>query len=70
MIELSEEDQKIGITIANKVECIWETSRDVFLYLQLKSIMKLGMIIGVNDLPFEKAMLYSWIREAEVGRKT
>lgn len=40
-----------------------ETKKDVIGYAQFKSVIKTGINIGINDLPFEKAMIYSWIEE-------
>lgn len=53
-----------------KAKAIWETTKDIISYTQFKSIVDLGITVGLNDLPFEKAMLYSWIKEVDNGRKT
>jgi hypothetical protein len=49
---------------------VWETAKIVRLYLQFKSALSLGLTIGPNDLPFERAMVFSWIEEARNVRKT
>jgi hypothetical protein len=53
-----------------KVEPIWETRRDVIAYSHFKSAVDLGITITLNDLPFEKAMIFSWIKGEIDGRKT
>lgn len=54
----------------DKAKDIWDTSKDVISYLKFKSALSLGMTIRLDDLPFEKAMIYSWIEESKNGRKT
>jgi hypothetical protein len=53
-----------------KVEPIWETRRDVIAYSHFKSAVDLGITITLNDLPFERAMVFSWIKGEIDGRKT
>jgi hypothetical protein len=53
-----------------KAENIWEVSRSVISYAQFKSVQSLGLSIPFEALPFEKVMMFSWIKEAiENGRK-
>jgi len=53
-----------------KANAIWATSRDVAAYTQFKSAIDLGLSVGLNDVPFERALLYTWIKEGiESGRK-
>jgi len=52
-----------------KVEPIWETRRDVIAYSHFKSAVDLGITITLNDLPFERAMVFSWIKGEIDGRK-
>jgi hypothetical protein len=54
---------------SDKAKSIWETSKDVISYLKFKSALSLGVTIRLDDLPFEKAMVYSWIEESKNGRK-
>jgi hypothetical protein len=53
-----------------KAKEIWETAKLVRLYLQFKSALSMGLTVGLNDLPFERAMVFSWIEEAKNVRKT
>jgi hypothetical protein len=52
-----------------KVEPIWETRKDVIAYSHFKSAIDLGITINLNDLPFERAMVFSWIKGEIDGRK-
>jgi len=54
----------------SKVDLIWETAKDVIEYFQLKAILKLGLSVNYDDLPFEDVMVFSWIREVLDDRKT
>jgi len=50
---------------------IWKATEDIRAYCNYKSVIDIGVTVGINDLPFEKAMLFSWIREEiESDRKT
>lgn len=49
---------------------IWEVSKDVRSYAQFKNTIDLGITVTLNDIPFEKAMIFSWIKEAIDERKT
>lgn len=62
MLELIDEIERI--------DPILETAKDVRAYSQFKNIVKTGIVVGINDLPFEKAMIFSWIEEELNGRKT
>jgi hypothetical protein len=53
-----------------KAKAIWDTSRDVLAYCRFKGIINLGVHIGLNDLPFEKMMIFSLIEEASSDRQT
>lgn len=53
-----------------KVEMIWETRKDVIAYSHFKSMVDLGITMTLNDLPFERAMVFSWIKGEIDGRKT
>lgn len=54
-----------------KASEIWEVSKSVVSYTHFKSIIDLGLNVGLNDIPFERAMIFSWIKEViENGRKT
>jgi hypothetical protein len=58
------------MTEKDKADRIWEVSKDVSSYAGFSSVMNLGITIGLNDIPFERLMLYSWIKEGiESGRK-
>lgn len=70
MISLTEEEISCGVTEKEKAQRIWEVSRDVSSYASFASVKGLGLTIGIGDVPFEKLMLYSWIKEGiESGRK-
>lgn len=58
------------IELREKVEGIWGTRKDVLDYLHFKSVIDLGLTVSLNDLPFEKAMVFSWIKGAISVRKT
>jgi len=49
--------------------CIWETSKNVREYYRLKSVIDLGLNVDFKEIPFEKLIVFSWIREAKSGRK-
>jgi len=53
-----------------KIEGIWATRKDVLDYFHFKSVIDLGITVSLNDLPFEKAMIFSWIKGAISVRKT
>ena len=54
-----------------KAKSIWDVSRTVISYAQFRSVQGLGLNIAHDALPFEKVMMFSWIKEAiENGRKT
>ena len=42
----------------------------IISYAQYKSTIDMGITVGLSDLPFEKAMFFSWIKEALSVRKT
>lgn len=47
-----------------KAERIWEVSKDVSAYANHKAMQGIGIVFGPNDLSFERAMIFSWIKEA------
>ena len=47
-----------------------DVSSNIFSYLDFRSVVDLGINIGVNDLKFEDAMMYTWIKGALDERKT
>jgi len=47
-----------------------ETKKDIISYTHFKNAIKMGLTVGVNDLPFEKALIFSLIEEESNGRKT
>lgn len=51
------------------VSPILSVVKDIRQYSQFKSVLKTGITIGINDLPFEKAMIFSWIEEELNVRK-
>lgn len=65
-----DKEQLRDLVDADKVEAIWDTRKDVIAYSHFKSAIDLGITIGLNDLPFEKAMVFSWIKGEIDGRKT
>jgi hypothetical protein len=66
-------NQLVELVNGDKVKAdeIWNVSREVILYSQFKGVQDLGLSIPYDALPFEKAMLFSWIKEAiDNGRKS
>lgn len=54
----------------DKAEGIYKLIDIVGDYAQFKGLLDLGLQVNQNDFPFEKIMLFSWIKEAiENGRK-
>jgi hypothetical protein len=47
-----------------KAKGIWEVSRVVISWSQTKTVLDLGLNINYDSLPFEKVMMFSWIKEA------
>jgi hypothetical protein len=52
------------------VDDILSVSRLIYSYAEFKSAIDLGFTVGLNDVPFEKAMFFSWIKEVANDRKT
>lgn len=69
LVELDEEDLKLGSTLDQKINEIWKTSKDVASYSHFESAISLGLHVGLSDIPFERAMVFSWIKEEINGRK-
>jgi hypothetical protein len=46
-----------------KADEILKVSRLVVSYSQFKSAINLGLTVNLGDIPFEKAMVFSWIKE-------
>lgn len=63
-------EQLRNLVDEDKIEGIWETRKDVIAYSHFKNAIDLGMTVGLNDLPFERAMVFSWIKGEIDGRKT
>lgn len=63
-------DQLRELVEAEKVEMIWETRRDVAAYCNFKNVVDIGISVALSDLPFERAMIFSWIKGELDGRKT
>lgn len=63
-------DQLRELVDHDKLEGIWDTRKDVISYRHFRNAIDLGMTVGINDLPFEKAMIFSWIKGEIDGRKT
>jgi hypothetical protein len=58
-------------TVEQKIDNIMETVKYIIMYSQFKSVTELGVTVNLKDLPFERAMIFSWIKEGiESGRKT
>jgi hypothetical protein len=54
----------------DKAEGIYKMIDVVGDYAQFKTILELGLQVNQADIPFEKVMMFSWIKEAiENGRK-
>lgn len=63
LLDLVEDNQK--------AKSIWEVSRIVISWTQVKGVLDLGLNVNFDSLPFEKVMMYSWIKEALAnGSKT
>lgn len=55
-------------SLADKILGVVE---DIYDYQDFINIMDLGLNFSVNDLPFDKVLVYSWIKEGlNSGRKT
>ena len=63
-------EPKEGFTLEEWIDGIWETRKDVLAYASFKSTRDLGISIGLSDIPFERALIFSWIRGELDGRKT
>ena len=61
---MSYEDLLSVIDDVNKAPFVWEVADEVKEYSQFKMAIDLGLTVGINDLPFEKAMVFSWIKES------
>lgn len=48
-----------------KADAIWSATRDILAYSNFEVMKDLGLTITLNDLPFEKAFIYSWIKEGK-----
>lgn len=71
LITLREDEISAGLTVEKKANDIWETSKYIVSYTHFKTAIDLGLNVGLNDIPFERAMIFSWIKEGiESGRKT
>jgi hypothetical protein len=46
-----------------RVQPIMEVASDVSEYLELDSVLKLGLTIHHSEFDFDKIMIFSWIRE-------
>lgn len=46
-----------------------DAMRDVRGYLAFNDAITLGLSVGLNDIPFDRAMVYGWIKELINGRK-
>lgn len=53
-----------------KVELILEACRDVRSFAMFDAVLKTGVNIAHNSVPFERLMLYGWIKELINERKT
>lgn len=48
---------------------VFMAMRDVRAYCNYNSVLKLGITMDVNTVPFEKLMVFGWIKELIDGRK-
>ena len=46
---------------ADKIELILSAAKDVVAYTQFKSAIDLGVLVRLDEIPFDKALMYSWI---------
>lgn len=42
---------------------IWETAKEVRAYSHYRGMLGIGISAGVDTLPFDRAMIFSWIKE-------
>lgn len=58
------------LTDDNTAKYVVSLYQDIDDYLDFKSVINLGMTVTSKEIPFDKAMIFSWIREErESGRK-
>jgi hypothetical protein len=46
-----------------------EAMKDVRAYCAFRDAVSLGLTIGVNDIPFDRAMIFGWIKDVVNVRK-
>lgn len=70
LVSLSEEELNQGMSVSEKVDELLKTSKLINSYAHFKNMIELGVQVKLNDIPFEKAMMFSWIKEElSNGRK-
>lgn len=58
-----------GFGIEEWVDGVWKTRMEVLSYFGFRNTVNLGISISLNDIPFERAMVFSWIKGEIDGRK-
>jgi len=67
---LSYEELSDLVNDSEKSLAIWATTKDIMAYANFIRVIDLGLTVSHNDLTFERAMIFSWIKEEIDGRKT
>ena len=53
-----------------KIDNLLDVAKDISDYLELKTLLDLGLNVHHSEIPFEKVMIFSWIKEGiENGRE-
>ena len=63
-------DDLVQLVDDDSAKEIISVAKDIRSYYAFKSAIKIGVTVGLNDIPFEKMMVFSWIEEVINDRKT
>lgn len=61
--------QLVGLVGDETALSVWEVKKDIVAYTHFKSAIDLGISISLSEIPFERAMVFSWIKGELDGRK-
>jgi hypothetical protein len=60
----------IKLVDPGKIDDLLSVASDIADYLEFKTVLDLGLQIHHSELPFEKVLIFSWIKEGiENGRE-
>jgi hypothetical protein len=63
-------EQLLKLVEPEMAENIIKVTEDILEYLEFRSVIGLGLNVDHKEMPFDKVMVYSWIKEElESGRK-